>query len=439
MKIRSTIPRLAALAVATTLVLAACGGDDDGGGGGSEDGGEDTSSSGPALYMVDGNTSDYSDELDPGTLEGIKATYPGAELGDDFRQRMLEIDPSLKDFTYGPESYDAVVLVSLAAIAANNDSGRGIAEQMQAVSSEGTACTTFAECSELLANGEDIDYNGVSGDIEFNSTGSPTSATIGLFEYDENNSYAPFEYIDGEVEDTGEIGPGQELVKPVPQGNGVLKIGTILPETGDLAFLGPPEFAGVDLAIQEINDAGGVLGKPVETTQADSGDGTPNIAPASADKLLNAGSDVVLGAASSGVSSTFIDKVTSAGVLQISPANTSTLFDTYKDRGLYFRTAPSDVLQGRVMAEQMLLRDGHQNVALLVRQDPYGVALAENITKYFEEGGGQIVAQVNYDPAAATFTAEVDELAAADPDAIVLITFDEFLKIVPTMSDAGLL
>jgi ABC-type branched-subunit amino acid transport system substrate-binding protein len=150
-------------------------------------------------------------------------------------------------------------------------------------------------------------------------------------------------------------------------------------------------------------------------------------------------SDVVLGAASSGVSSTFIDKVTSAGVLQISPANTSTLFDTYKDRGLYFRTAPSDVLQGRVMAEQMLLRDGHQNVALLVRQDPYGVALAENIKKYFEEGGGQIVAQVNYDPAAATFTAEVDELAAADPDAIVLITFDEFLKIVPTMSDAGLL
>jgi Periplasmic binding protein len=436
MKIRSTIPRLAALAVASTLVLAACGGDD----GDSDEGGTGTEEqSGPALYMVDGNTSDYSDELDEGTLEGVKATYPGAELGDEFRQRMLEIDPSLKDFTYGPESYDAVIVTSLAAAAAGNDSGRAIAQQMQAVSAEGTACTTFAECSELLANGEDIDYNGVSGDIEFNSTGSPTSATIGLFEYSADNTFAPFEYVDGEVEDTGQVGPGQALVTPIPKGNGVLKIGTILPETGDLAFLNPPEVAGVDLAIQEVNDAGGVLGKPVETTSADSGDGTPNIAPASADKLLNANVDVVLGAASSGVSSTFIDKVTSAGVLQISPANTSTLFDTYKDKGLYFRTAPSDILQGRVMAEQMLLRDGHQNVALLVRQDPYGVALAENITKYFEASGGKIVATVNYDPAAATFTAEVDELAAADPDAIVLITFDEILKVIPAMSDAGLI
>jgi ABC-type branched-subunit amino acid transport system substrate-binding protein len=435
MKIRSTIPRLAALAVASTLVLAACGGDD---GGDGDTGSNTEDSSGPAIYMVDGNTSDYSDDnLAEGTLEGAKATYPGAELGDEFRERMLQIDDSLKDFTYGPESYDAVIVVALATIAAGNDAGRAIAQEMQAVSAEGTACTTFVECSGLLADGEDIDYNGVSGNIEFNSTGSPTSATIGIFEYGADNTYTPVEYIDGEVEDTGEVLPGQEIVTPIPKGNGVLKIGTILPETGDLAFLGPPEFAGVDLAIQ-INDAGGVLGKPVETTQADSGDGTPNIAPASADKLLNANVDVVLGAASSGVSSTFIDKVTAAGVLQISPANTSTLFDTYKDRGLYFRTAPSDVLQGSVMAQE-LLKDGQTNVALLVRQDPYGVALAENVKKYFEEGGGTIVADVKYDPAAATFTAEVAEIAAEDPDAIVLITFDEFLKIIPTMSDEGLL
>src|ERR671919_436054 len=64
---------------------------------------------------------------------------------------------------------------------------------------------------------------------------------------------------------------------PAAKGDGVLTVGTLLPSTGDLAFLGPPEFAGVDLAVKEINDAGGVLGKPVETAQADSGDGTPNI------------------------------------------------------------------------------------------------------------------------------------------------------------------
>src|ERR1700754_5259677 len=69
-----------------------------------------------------------------------------------------------------------------------------------------------------------------------------------------------------------------ETSAAAPAGDGVLTIGSLLPQTGDLAFLGPPEFAGVDLAIKDINAAGGVLGKPVEQYKADSGDGTPDIA-----------------------------------------------------------------------------------------------------------------------------------------------------------------
>src|SRR4029079_8139 len=52
----------------------------------------------------------------------------------------------------------------------------------------------------------------------------------------------------------------------------VVNTGTLRPKTGSLAFLGPPEFAGVNLAIKEINDAGGVLGKPVSMIEGDSGD-----------------------------------------------------------------------------------------------------------------------------------------------------------------------
>uniref|UniRef100_UPI00404B04E7 ABC transporter substrate-binding protein n=1 Tax=Candidatus Planktophila sp. TaxID=2175601 RepID=UPI00404B04E7 len=48
-----------------------------------------------------------------------------------------------------------------------------------------------------------------------------------------------------------------------------LKIGSLLPETGSLAFLGPPEFAGVDLAVEEINAAGGVLGEDIEHIRGD--------------------------------------------------------------------------------------------------------------------------------------------------------------------------
>ncbi|CAN5141209.1 ABC transporter substrate-binding protein [soil metagenome] len=220
------------------------------------------------------------------------------------------------------------------------------------------------------------------------------------------------------------------------KGDGVLSVGQLLPQTGDLAFLGPPEFAGVDLAVKDINDAGGVLGKDVVTTKADSGDGTPNIAPAETDKLLSAKSDVIVGAASSGVSLSVIDKITGAGVVQISPANTSTAFDDYDDKGLYFRTAPSDVLQGAVMAN-LLSQDQKTNVAILARQDAYGQALADQVEKVYTDAGGTVAAKVLYATDASTFGSEVQKVAAAKPDAIVLIAFNETTKIIPELVKVG--
>src|SRR5690349_20294031 len=79
-----------------------------------------------------------------------------------------------------------------------------------------------------------------------------------------------------------------------PAGDGVLTIGNLLPQTGDLAFLGPPEFAGVKLAVEEMNAAGGVLGEDVANIDADSGDGTPDIAGAEVDKLFNQDVDAII-------------------------------------------------------------------------------------------------------------------------------------------------
>ena len=137
------------------------------------------------------------------------------------------------------------------------------------------------------------------------------------------------------------------------------------PQTGDLAFLGPPEFAGVQPAVDEINEAGGVLGKPVKKIDADSGDGTPDIAGGEVDNLLSEDVDTIIGAAASGVSVSVIDKITGAGVVQFSPANTAAGFDTYEDTGLYFRTAPSDILQGQLLAN-LVVEDGFENVAIWV-------------------------------------------------------------------------
>lgn len=223
---------------------------------------------------------------------------------------------------------------------------------------------------------------------------------------------------------------------PAAEGDGTLVIGTLLPETGSLAFLGPPEFAGVTLAVQEINEAGGVLGADVQQIDGDSGDTSTNIAQQTVDRLLNEGVDTIIGAASSSVSLSVIDKITGAGVVQMSPANTSPDLSTYDDGGLYFRTAPSDVLQGRVLGD-LVLSDGNANVAILALQDSYGEGLAENAELSITEGGGAVATTVFYDPKAANYAAEVTEVISTNPDAVILIGFDETKKVIPEMIKQG--
>ena len=238
-------------------------------------------------------------------------------------------------------------------------------------------------------------------------------------------------------DDNGDSGSKDSSTNSSAKGDGTLTVGTLLPQTGDLAYLGPPEFAGVDLAVNEINDAGGVLGKPIKQVKADSGDLTPDIGGASVDKLLNGGSDVIVGAASSSVSLSVIDKITGAGVVEFSPANTSPAFDTYDDQGLYFRTSPSDRLQGQVIGN-MAVEDGFKNVAVMARQDAYGEGLAQQVVDTLKEKGANVSAHVLYNADAENYTAEVNKVAASKPDAIVLVAFEETTKIIPQFVSKGI-
>ncbi|MCA2222620.1 ABC transporter substrate-binding protein [Nonomuraea sp. NEAU-L178] len=221
------------------------------------------------------------------------------------------------------------------------------------------------------------------------------------------------------------------------KGDGTLTVGTLLPQTGSLAFLGPPEFAGVDAAIKEINEAGGVLGKPVTKYDTDSGDTTTNIASQSVDKLLAQKADAIIGAASSSVSESVVDKITGAGVVHFSPANTSDKFTTIKDNGLYFRTAPPDKLQGRVLGD-LIIADGSDTVGILAMQDSYGTGLADQVAKTVGDGGAEVVERVDYDPKAADFSADVAKIKAKNPKAIVLIGFEETAKVIQELVKQGM-
>ena len=210
----------------------------------------------------------------------------------------------------------------------------------------------------------------------------------------------------------------------------------ILPETGQLAFLGPPIIDGFQLAVYQINEAGGTNGVEVVQGGGDEGDGDGTIANQTADRLLADGVHVVMGAASSGISLTIIDKITGAGVVQCSPSNTSPTFTNYDDGGLYFRAAPTDALQGPVLAEQ-IVASGGTNVAVLARADDYGQGLLDATVAALENAGATVAVSTTYDPMAQSFDAEVQQVVDSGADAVALISFDEGARILSTMIERG--
>ena len=432
---KSRVRRAGALLVGLALFAAACGDDDD-------DSSNDTSpaTEAPSTDAPVDTTGDTTPETTPpaeggGDLEGFTGTTPLTELGDDFKTRLLEVDPALVDYNYAAEAYDLTVIMALAVEVAQDD-GIAYASEIQGVTRDGEKCTDFAACKAIIAAGGDPDYDGFSGPITLNGVGDPLEASYGVLTMGADNRIDDSQttYLPAKAADDADVAP--VAVEGTRAGDGTFKVGTLLPVTGSLAFLGPPEIAGVDLAVLDINEAGGVLGKNVEITKGDSGD-TPEFANQTVDRLLGENVDAIIGAAASGVSLGVIDKVAGAGVVQFSPANTSDKLTTYADKGLYFRVAPPDLLQGAAIAK-LVSDEGATNVAIIARNDAYGTGLAEVVQNTLETSGITVSVVKIYEPDAGTFDQEVSEMAGASPDAIVVIGFEESSKILRTMVENGI-
>ncbi|MGY2064023.1 ABC transporter substrate-binding protein [Blastococcus sp. SYSU DS0619] len=427
---------------AALLALTACGGGDEGGGTSAEGGGGDGEKQ-VNVYGTDGNMGNALGESfsEEGALAGMRGTTPLTDLGDDFTNRLLEVDPDLQDFNYAGETYDAILISAIAAQLAGSTDPAVFAPYINGVTFGGDVCTDFASCKEIVDGGGNPDYDGVSGPLAFAEPGEPSVASFGILQFGPDNTIASdetdFVLAGDEANAASDEGPAPAA--PGATSDDPLVVGTLLPQTGDLAFLGPPEIAGADLAVQEINEAGGVLGQPAQLIQRDSGDTSTDIATQSVDALLQQNVDVIVGAASSAVTRTVIDKVTGAGVVQISPANTSDEFTTYNDNGLYFRTAPPDTLQSRALAD-LIIEDGANTVGILARNDSYGTGLAENTVENLVSSGlsEDSIELVIYDPTASNYDAEVQDMVDLNPDGIVVIGFDESARIIEGLNAQGI-
>lgn len=213
--------------------------------------------------------------------------------------------------------------------------------------------------------------------------------------------------------------------------SGGLKMGSLLPITGDLAQYGKPMQDSVGFLVETVNACGGVLGKPIELISEDE-ETDPSAGAAGMTKLAEVDRvGGVVGAAASSVSSAAIDIAVRNQVVQISPASTSPVFTDRAKKGefngFWLRTAPPDTFQGDALA-QLVNQEGSKKVAILAVNNDYGNGLIQSFTPAFKALGGTIVNESNptrYAPKATSFDSEVGAAFSGAPDAVLLIAYPE--------------
>jgi branched-chain amino acid transport system substrate-binding protein len=228
-----------------------------------------------------------------------------------------------------------------------------------------------------------------------------------------------------------------QAAKSNDRGNvdGQLVLGALLPQSGDLSAIIKSLMTPITMAVAEINAAGGVNGKDVVLKEADDGTSV-DVATSSLDTLLTSDKvDAILGAASSTTTLGIIDKIKTNGVAQCSGSNTSAELSVPGGAagGYYFRTAPSDNLQGPALA-QLILSDNKSKVAILTRNDSYGTGFGKSLATALTDGGATVLVNAAYDPKASDFKADVGKVAGKGADAVVVIGFnDDGGKVVKEM------
>jgi neutral amino acid transport system substrate-binding protein len=217
-----------------------------------------------------------------------------------------------------------------------------------------------------------------------------------------------------------------------------LKIGSLLPTTGDLASIGQQMVGSVPLLVDTVNACGGVNGEPVTLVPVD--DQTdPKAGAAGMTKLATLDKVAgVVGSFASSVSTAAISVATPNKVMLVSPGSTSPIFTEKAQKGdfkgFWARTAPPDTYQALALA-QLAKKKGFKRVSTVVINNDYGVGFEKAFVQTFEKLGGTVVNKdkpIRYDPKAQTFDTEAGAAFAGKPDAVLAVLYAEtgslFLK-----------
>ena len=222
-----------------------------------------------------------------------------------------------------------------------------------------------------------------------------------------------------------------------------LKIGDIVPLTGDLADFGPPGRKAANVAVAEIKKAIQEAGVDhTVTIQHEDEQTKADASVSAARKLADADTSCIAGAWASADTIPVARSVTiREQILQISPASTAASIADLDDDGYLARTAPPDTLQAFALADHIDDELGGaqgKTVNIGARNDFYGTGLANAFPKEWEARGGKIGQKVIYDPEQPSYNSEAQKIASGNPDAYVIVDFPEtFGKVGPALVRTG--
>jgi branched-chain amino acid transport system substrate-binding protein len=221
---------------------------------------------------------------------------------------------------------------------------------------------------------------------------------------------------------TGAITTPITVLKPRDAaGDGLLRIGVLLPTTGPGAGLSAPLLKAIELAKTEINQAGGVFNQPIDVIQFDEG-GDVASASASLEQLFVEGRvDAVIGPASSRVALGLRDRLASNQMPTCSPLATADALSEVGDGGYFFRTIPSDSLQAKAMASVIDLTGG-KTTSIVYPDDSYGAAFNQGLRSDLARQGVTVLNSFPYDPTAKLFKdVSARVFAGTQPDSVAVI------------------
>jgi neutral amino acid transport system substrate-binding protein len=210
-----------------------------------------------------------------------------------------------------------------------------------------------------------------------------------------------------------------------------LRLGVLLPTTGDLAALGRPMMDVLPELADTVNACGGVNRAPVTMILADSE--TNPAAGAAAMVTLTQERNVhgVIGALSSSVSMAAVDIAVEQQIPLVSPGSASPLFTDRARQGdfdgYWARTVPSATYQAAALA-QLAIDQGYERMATVVMDTEEGVAIEQAVIAAFERLGGTVVngeTPARFNPNAITVAPEVFTAFGDNPEAVLAVLYAE--------------